>query len=91
MSRRSTGKRKFFNLSLDPRVRLTVWGCLLGGATTTLVQLVTEQMAVQRYLDSPVAEAIVSEPLWLKLLDLAATDRAVLYRFYIDFCTPITA
>jgi SSS family transporter len=44
------GKTNFINLDPDPRVRLTVWGCLAGGLANNLVQMVTDQIAVQRYL-----------------------------------------
>ena len=81
------GKTKFFNLSLDPRVRLTVWGCLLGGATNTLVQLVTEQMAVQRYLTAPSLKDC-QRALWLKLwislplIALFYIAGTILYAYY---------
>ena len=73
------GKTGFFHFSLDPRVRVTVWGCLLGGATSTLVQLVTDQMAVQRYLTAPSLSEGLPQRSLAEALDFAAVDFAVLY------------
>ena len=81
------GKTALMHFDLDPRVRLTVWGCLLGGASNTLVQLVTDQMAVQRYLTAPSLRDS-QRALWLKLwvsLPLVALfyiTGTVLYGYY---------
>ncbi len=54
------------SLSLNPTVRLTLWGMLLGGAVINLVQMATDQVSVQRYLTArSIQEARRS--LWLKL------------------------
>ena len=36
--------------SLDPTVRVTLWGLLIGAAFMHLVQMATDQVSVQRYL-----------------------------------------
>src|SRR5262245_33771536 len=60
------GKTRFIHLDLDPTVRLTVWGALLGGASNNLVQMVTDQISVQRYLTAKsLAES--QRALWFKL------------------------
>jgi sodium-coupled monocarboxylate transporter 8/12 len=60
------GKTNFIRLDPDPTVRLTVWGCVAGGLASNLVQMVTDQIAVQRYLTArSLAEA--RRALWFKL------------------------
>jgi SSS family transporter len=55
------------SLSLDPTVRVTLWGALIGGAFLNLVQMATDQVSVQRYLTaSSLRES--QRSLWLKLL-----------------------
>lgn len=55
------------SLSLDPTVRVTLWGTLIGGAFLNLVQMATDQVSVQRYLTaSSLRES--QRSLWLKLL-----------------------
>ncbi|MBN2507686.1 MAG: sodium/solute symporter [Verrucomicrobia bacterium] len=62
---RAAGKLDL-SLSLDPRVRVTLWGLLLGGAAINLVQMATDQVSVQRYLTATsLREA--QRSLWLKL------------------------
>jgi SSS family transporter len=81
------GKTALAHLSPDPRVRLTVWGCILGGASNALVQLVTDQMAVQRYLTAPTLRDS-QRALWLKLwmslplIPLFYLTGTVLYAYY---------
>lgn len=81
------GKTHFMNWSFDPRVRLTIWGCVLGGACNTLVQLVTDQMAVQRYLTAASLKDC-QRALWLKLwislplIALFYVTGTVLYAYY---------
>ena len=58
-----------WNLSFspDPTVRLTIWGLVIGGAFMHLVQMVTDQVSVQRYLTArSLKEA--QRGLWIKLL-----------------------
>jgi sodium-coupled monocarboxylate transporter 8/12 len=60
------GKIQFWNFDPRPSVRVTVWAGLLGGTAGNLVQLVTDQIAVQRYLTAKsLREA--QRALWLKL------------------------
>ncbi len=55
------------SMSLDPTVRITLWGALIGGAFLNLVQMATDQVSVQRYLTaSSLRES--QRALWLKLL-----------------------
>ncbi|MDW8309384.1 MAG: sodium/solute symporter [Verrucomicrobiales bacterium] len=54
------------SLSLDPNVRLTLWGMLLGGAVINLVQMATDQVSVQRYLTARTIQE-AKRSLWLKL------------------------
>jgi sodium-coupled monocarboxylate transporter 8/12 len=60
------GKTQWLNTSLDPRVRVTVWGALIGGVCNNLVQLVTDQISVQRYLTARSLDE-AKRALWLKL------------------------
>ncbi len=54
------------SLSLDPTVRLTLWGLLIGAIFMHLVQMATDQVSVQRYLTArSLREA--QRGLWLKL------------------------
>lgn len=60
------GKTKFFDLKFDPTIRVTFWSALLGGAANNLVQLVTDQISVQRYLTAKSLRD-AQKALWLKL------------------------
>lgn len=81
------GKTRFLNFSLDPTVRITVWSGLIGGCATNLVQLVTDQVAVQRYITAK-SLADCRRALWFKFwitIPLVATfylTGTVLYGFY---------
>ena len=44
------GKTQFFNFSFSPFVRMTFWGRCWADSATRLVQMVTDQISVQRYL-----------------------------------------
>lgn len=75
------------SLSLDPTVRLTLWGLLIGSVFMHLVQMATDQVSVQRYLTAKsLREA--QRGLWLKLwLVLPVTavfygTGVVLFAFY---------
>lgn len=60
------GKTRFLDFSLDPTTRVTVWAGLLGGAANAMVQMVTDQVAVQRYLTArSLKEA--TRAMWFKL------------------------
>jgi sodium-coupled monocarboxylate transporter 8/12 len=84
------GKTRFFHLSLDPAARVTVWNALLGGASISLVQMVTDQISVQRYLTAPSLKDS-QKALWFKLwvtLPLVASfylTGTVLYGYYQTF------
>lgn len=67
------------NFGLDPTVRLTLWGMLLGGAVINLVQMATDQVSVQRYLTARSIEE-AKRSLWLKLWLLLP----VLIVFYVS-------
>lgn len=62
----AAGKTKTVDLSLDPTTRVTVWAALLGGASHSLVQMVTDQVSVQRYLTAPSLKDS-QRSLWFKL------------------------
>jgi sodium-coupled monocarboxylate transporter 8/12 len=84
------GKTRFIHLSLDPTVRVTVWNALLGGASISLVQMVTDQISVQRYLTAPSLKDS-QRALWFKLwvtLPLVSSfylTGTVLYGYYKVF------
>jgi sodium-coupled monocarboxylate transporter 8/12 len=65
------------SLSLDPTVRLTVWGLVIGGAFMHLVQMATDQVSVQRYLTAKSLKE-AQRGLWIKLL-LVLPVTAVFY------------
>jgi SSS family transporter len=81
------GKTRLIHLELDPTVRLTVWGALLGGACNNLVQMVTDQIAVQRYLTAKSLREC-QRALWFKLwvtlplVGLFYLTGTVLYGYY---------
>jgi sodium-coupled monocarboxylate transporter 8/12 len=81
------GKTNLFHFELDPTVRLTVWGALLGGACNNLVQMVTDQISVQRYLTAKSLKEC-QRALWFKLwvtlplVGLFYITGTVLYGYY---------
>lgn len=81
------GKTRFFSFSLDPTVRVTMWSGLLGGAAANLVQMVTDQIAVQRYITAK-SLADCRRALWFKFwitVPLVSTfylTGTVLYGYY---------
>ncbi len=64
--------------SLDPTVRVTFWGIIIGGAFTNLVQMATDQVSVQRYLSVPSLKE-AQRSLWLKL----ALTLPTIFLFYV--------
>jgi sodium-coupled monocarboxylate transporter 8/12 len=81
------GKTTLFRFDLDPTVRMTVWGGLLGGAFNNLVQMVTDQISVQRYLTAkslPDAQRALWLKLWitLPLVGLFYLTGTILYGYY---------
>lgn len=81
------GRTRMFDFSLSPEVRMTFWGALLGGAALNLVQLVTDQVSVQRYLTATNLRES-QRALWFKLfltlplVLLFYSTGLVLYSFY---------
>jgi SSS family transporter len=92
---RAGGKLEL-SLSLDPSVRVTLWGLLLGGAVINLVQLATDQVSVQRYLTATSLKE-AQRALWLKFWLLIPVfivfylTGLVLYAFYQIHGDPLAA
>jgi sodium-coupled monocarboxylate transporter 8/12 len=90
------GGRARLSLSLDPTVRVTLWGLLLGAAFMHLVQMATDQVSVQRYLTAKSLKE-AQRGLWLKLwLVLPVTfvfygTGVALYAFYQLHGDPLAA
>ncbi|MCE5218448.1 sodium/solute symporter [bacterium] len=90
------GGKFVLDLSLDPQVRVTLWGLLIGGAFMNLVQMATDQVSVQRYMTATsLREA--QKSLWIKLaltLPTAWTfylTGVVLFAFYQIHGDPVAA
>ena len=60
------GGKISLNLSLSPMVRVTLWGLLFGQAIQSLVQMATDQVAVQRYLTATSLKT-AQRGLWARL------------------------
>ena len=92
---RAAGKLEL-SLSLDPSMRVTLWGLLLGGTVINLVQLATDQVSVQRYLTATSLKE-AQRALWLKFWLLIPVfivfylTGLVLYAFYQIHGDPLTA
>jgi len=54
------------SLSLDPMVRVTLWGLVLGQTFHALVQMATDQVAVQRYMTATNLKT-AQRGLWMRL------------------------
>ena len=84
------GKTGFWHAELDPTARITIWSGLLGGASHNLVQMVTDQISVQRYLTAASLKDS-QRALWLKLwvtfplVTLFYLSGTVLYGYYKAF------
>jgi len=84
------GKTGFWHAELDPTVRITIWSGLLGGASHNLVQMVTDQISVQRYLTAASLKDS-QRALWLKLwvtfplVTLFYLSGTILYGYYKAF------
>jgi SSS family transporter len=81
------GKTQFLKFDLNPKMRVTVWSGLLGGAANGLIQLVTDQISVQRYLTAKSltdAQRALWFKLWitLPLLFMFYVTGIVLYGYY---------
>lgn len=81
------GGKLTVNLSLDPLVRVTLWGLVLGQAFHALVQMATDQVAVQRYMTATSLKT-AQRGLWMRLwMVLPVTvlfylSGVVLYAYY---------
>jgi sodium-coupled monocarboxylate transporter 8/12 len=81
------GRTEWLDARIDPTARVTIWGALLGGAALALVQMVTDQVSVQRYLTASSLKAS-QRALWLKLfislpfVSLFYFMGVILYAFY---------
>jgi sodium-coupled monocarboxylate transporter 8/12 len=81
------GGKLDLSLSLDPTVRLTLWGLVIGAAFMNLVQMATDQVSVQRYLTAKSLKE-AQRGLWIKLgmvLPVTAVfygTGLILYAFY---------
>ncbi len=90
------GGKMDLSWSLDPTVRITLWGLLLGSAFMHLIQMATDQVSVQRYLTAKSLKE-AQRGLWLKLwLVLPVTlvfygTGVVLYAFYQVHGDPLAA
>ena len=90
------GGKLDLSLSLDPSVRVTLWGLLLGGAVINLVQLATDQVSVQRYLTATSLKE-AQRAMWLKFWLLIPVfivfylSGLVLYAFYQAHGDPLAA
>lgn len=82
------------SLSLDPRVRVTLWALILGGGISYLIQTTTDQISVQRYL-SVRDQAEARQSLWIKLaisipvVTLFYFSGVALYAFYRTHPDPL--
>ncbi|SIO41032.1 solute carrier family 5 (sodium-coupled monocarboxylate transporter), member 8/12 [Singulisphaera sp. GP187] len=91
----SSGKMQV-STSLDPTVRLTLWGLLIGATFMNLVQMATDQVSVQRYLTAKSLKE-AQRGLWFKLcLVLPVTavfygTGVILYAFYQVHGDPLAA
>lgn len=90
------GGRLDLSFSLDPTVRLTFWGLIIGASFLTLVQMATDQVSVQRYLTAKSMKE-ARRGLWIKLvmtLPVAAVFYGaglVLFAFYQIHGDPLLA
>jgi SSS family transporter len=81
------GRTDWLDARIDPTVRLTLWGALIGGSALALVQMVTDQVSVQRYLTATSLKAS-QRALWFKLflslpfVSLFYFMGVILYAFY---------
>ncbi|MBI5687389.1 MAG: sodium/solute symporter [Verrucomicrobia bacterium] len=81
------GGKLTVDLSLDPMVRVTLWGLVLGQAFHALVQMATDQVAVQRYMTATSLKT-AQRGLWARLwMTLPVTalfylSGVVLYAYY---------
>lgn len=92
----SAGGRWNLSFSLDPTVRLTVWGLVIGGAFMHLVQMATDQVSVQRYLTAKSLKE-AQRGLWIKLIMVLPVTVVfygaglILYAFYQVHGDPLAA
>lgn len=84
---RADGKTQFFFWTANPLERMGILAVLLGGVCNNLVQMVTDQISVQRYLTAASLKEC-SRALWLKLallvpiVLLVYVSGTMIYGFY---------
>ncbi|MGB7068886.1 MAG: sodium/solute symporter [Pyrinomonadaceae bacterium] len=84
------------SFSLDPTIRVTFWGLIIGGAFANLVQMATDQVSVQRYLTAT-DMATARRSLWIKLaltlpvVSVFYLTGLVLYAFYQTKGDPVAS
>ncbi|OQR67845.1 sodium-coupled monocarboxylate transporter 2-like [Tropilaelaps mercedesae] len=85
----------FFNFSLNPTVRHTMWGLVLGTALTNASSFAANNMMVLRYFTVPslrAAKCIIwmNLPLLVAVLTLSCLSGLLVYARYYN-CDPLTA
>ncbi|MBD1422333.1 sodium:solute symporter family transporter [Sphingobacterium chuzhouense] len=76
-----------FDFSLDPAVRVTVWGIILGGSVHNLVLLATDQTSIQRYMTAKDIKTAkksmwIKAYVWVPCAFLFYLTGLVIYTFY---------
>lgn len=90
------GNKYALSFSLDPTIRVTLWGLIIGGAFANLVQMATDQVSVQRYLTARDIKT-AQRSLWLKLaltlpvVGVFYVTGLVLYAFYQTKGDPVAS
>ncbi|XP_076302458.1 putative sodium-dependent multivitamin transporter [Lasioglossum baleicum] len=92
---REDGRVNFFDFRIDPTVRHTWWGLLIGGTTIFLSLYAVNQVQVQRLLTAKSLKAsehalILSGPITMGLGILTSFSGLVLYGVYRN-CDPVTS
>jgi SSS family transporter len=96
MTSAESGGKFALSTSFRPGVRVTLWGLLIGGGVGFLIQMVTDQISVQRYLSvRDIRQA--RQALWVKLgislpvVTIFYFTGVALYVFYRFHGDPLTA
>lgn len=76
-----------FDFSLNPAVRVTVWGIILGGSVHNLVLLATDQTSIQRYMTAKDINTAkksmwIKAYVWVPCAFLFYLTGLVIYAFY---------
>ncbi|CAG7827437.1 unnamed protein product [Allacma fusca] len=86
---------EFFNFSMDPRERHTVWGLVIGGYFTWIALYGTNQAQIQRYVSVPTLKQ-AQKAIWINFLNLSALMSIccyaglIVYSKYKD-CDPLVS